>query len=169
MWLRSAAGRAVPLAPAFAVAFVLTGLSLTGCSSPHGHPVQPTPTTSPVHSRNPARSEDDLRHKAEASLTRSSQVKLHWVGPVKGPTALPRTAVDLNDGGSYVVEAACAGVGSLGFSRVTAVPHTGNPTVTCNRHVLRYAFTGGDLISFAFQTYKPASAILAWQVIAVAE
>ncbi|SEG94422.1 hypothetical protein SAMN05216223_13032 [Actinacidiphila yanglinensis] len=128
-----------------------------GCDTSSRHPAPPA-TTAP-------RSEAELRQQAEGALTRSSEVRLHWTGPVNGPTVLPRTTVGLPDGTSYVVEAACAGNGSLGLSRVTKIPHSGSPTVSCDGGTLRYAFTGGDLISFSFQTYKPASAVLAWQVI----
>jgi hypothetical protein len=63
------------------------------------------------------------------------------------------------------VEAACAGSGVLELSWTTKAPHSGNPKVRCGGDPLRYAFTGGDLLSFDFERWQPAAGVLAWQII----
>jgi hypothetical protein len=133
-------------------------LGLGGCSS-GAHQRSPSPTAAPT------RSEAQLRQQAEAKLTGSTRVKLRWTGLVKGPTVTPRTTVGLADSKPYVVEAACAGTGSLDLSWTTRTAHRGSPQVHCGGPALRYAFTGGDLLSFSFETYHAAAGVLTWQVV----
>ena len=132
--------------------------ALTGCSS-DGHPRKPFP--SPTRPR----SEAQLRQQAQAKLTRSPEVKLSWTGAVKGPGTTPRSTVGLADGRPYVVEAACAGTGAFELSWITKAAHSGNLQVRCDGPPLHYAFTGGDLLSFTFETYHPTSGVVAWQII----
>jgi hypothetical protein len=78
---------------------------------------------------------------------------------------LPTTKLAVPKGKPYVIEAACAGSGTLDLSRQTRSMHQGRPQVHCDGGALRYPFAGGDLLSFSFQTWRSASAVLAWQVI----
>ena len=135
--------------------------ALTGCSS-DGHPRKPFP--SPTRPRNEAQ----LRQQAQAKLTRSPEVKLSWTGAVKRETHLAKTTPNLKDGKSYVLEAACAGTGTVHFYWHTKAPGSHVlPEVDCGGTATRLPFIGSDLEAFVFEPngIDPPTGVLAWQII----
>ncbi|SDO99562.1 hypothetical protein [Actinacidiphila guanduensis] len=141
-------------APAFLALAAL--LPLAGCTA--------SPTRPPTPSPHP-RTQSQLREEAESKLTHSPTRALHWTGPVQGPSMLPTTKLAVQKGKPYVIEAACAGSGTFEFSWKSRSTHSGTPHVTCGGTALRYPFVGGDLLSFTFETWKPAAGVLTWQVV----
>lgn len=135
-------------------------VGLAGCSSGGGH----KPSPSPTHTR----SEAELRAQAEAELTKSSQVKMHWTGVMKGREKTSSSKVGLADGKPYVLEAACAGTGGVDFFWFTKTPRNdGKPELLCGKAPIRFPFTGGELWGFSFVPagIDPPHGVLSWQII----
>ncbi|MFJ2959410.1 hypothetical protein [Streptomyces sp. NPDC087270] len=144
--------RALGVAAAIAVV-------LSGCSS-GGHKDKPTPT--------PPRSEAQLRQQAQAKLTKSSQVKMHWTGTVNKNMRIMKTEPHFKDAHAYVLEAACAGTGAVWFAWEMNAPDPAiMPDVYCDGDVLRFPFTGNKLENFFFakEFTDVPTGVLAWQVI----
>ncbi|WP_435176739.1 hypothetical protein [Actinacidiphila sp. bgisy145] len=147
--------RALSAAAAIAVA-------LSGCSS-GGHKDKPAPMS--------ARREAELRQQAQANLTKSSQVKMHWTGTMNKNMGIIEKKPHFKDTHAYVLEAACAGTGTVWLSWETASPISPGPNlwpeILCDGTVLRFPFTGNDLEMFLFvkETTDPPTGVLTWQII----
>ncbi|WP_335970671.1 hypothetical protein [Streptomyces sp. CA2R106] len=147
-------GRWRALSAAAAIAVVLSG-----CSS-GGHKDKPAPT--------PSRSEAQLRQQAQAKLTKSSEVKMHWTGAVNKNMGFIKRETHFKDAHAYVLEAACAGTGDVWFSWEMDAPDPAlMPYVHCDGAVLRFPFTGDKLESFFFakEDIDPPTGVLTWQII----
>ncbi|BBA99097.1 hypothetical protein RVR_5574 [Actinacidiphila reveromycinica] len=146
--------------PAIRVASTAAAVLLltAGCGTSR-QPVRPTAA--------PPRSEGELRRQAEALLTRSSEVRLHWTGAVEKRQRLGRTTPRL-PAGKYVLEAACAGTGAVElYWNTKEVDNDAEPEVRCGGGVARSYFNGENLVAFAFEPSDiyPPSGFLSWQIV----
>ncbi|WP_435128416.1 hypothetical protein [Actinacidiphila sp. bgisy144] len=147
-------GRWRALSAAAAIAVVLSG-----CSS-GGHKDKPMST--------PSRSEAQLRQQAQAKLTKSSEVKMHWTGAVNKNMRTMKTEPHFKDAHAYVLEAACAGTGAVWFAWEMDAPDPAvKPDVYCDGGVLRFPFTGNKLENFFFakEFTDVPTGVLTWQII----
>lgn len=148
-----------------ALTATVVAAALTGCSS-GGHAPKPVPP--PARPR----SEAQLRQQAQGKLTRSPEVKLSWTGAVKKGTHLTETTPNFKDGRSYVLEAACAGSGTVHLYWHTKAPGSHVlPQVDCDGTATRLPFTGSNLEAFVFEPndIDPPTGVLAWQIIPSAQ
>lgn len=147
---------------AVALFLTTTVLALTaGCGASSPHPVRSAATTAAP------RSEGELRQQAEALLTRSSKVQLHWTGAVEKRRRLGKATPKL-PAGKYVLEAACAGSGAVElYWNTKQLDNDAEPEVRCGGGLTRSFFSGDNLVAFAFEPSDiyPPSGYLSWQVI----
>ena len=149
---RARALRTLGVAAAIAVA-------ASGCSS-GGHKDKPAPMS--------ARREAELRQQAQANLTKSSQVKMHWTGTVNKNMGIMKTEPHFKDAHAYILEAACAGTGAVWFAWEMDAPDPAvKPDVYCDGGVLRFPFTGNKLENFFFakEFTDVPTGVLTWQII----
>lgn len=134
---------------------------ISGCGASSPQPIRPSaPTVAPL-------SESALRQKAEALLTQSSKVQLHWTGAVEKRRRLGKTTPKL-PAGKYVLEAACAGSGAVHlFWNTKHRDNDAEPEVHCGGSVARSYFDGDSLVAFAFEPsdIDPPSGVLTWHII----